>query len=168
MSSFYRRYGGARLAASRAVELEPENAAFKLRYLDAAMLERRFPEPVMSMLMPGGGTFPLMSMFKAVLGAASAGDRGAVHVMPIPTAQEASEHACEFNAGAAPRCGWCKQQGNTAGIVLARCSGCYVTLYCSRKCQKLAWLEHKTTCHSSRAALEGANAAILEKSHAST
>ena len=40
----------------------------------------------------------------------------------------------------------CKKRQKTLNVNLKVCSGCKITYYCSRSCQKRAWLSHKSRC----------------------
>jgi hypothetical protein len=45
-------------------------------------------------------------------------------------------------------CFTCKTNEGRAGGKLLTCMGCGKAVYCSRKCQKLDWKEHKVNCRS--------------------
>ena len=45
-----------------------------------------------------------------------------------------------------PQCQQCKRLGTEQNVMLRRCAGCYITQYCSKACQKVAWPQHKGVC----------------------
>ena len=59
-----------------------------------------------------------------------------------------------FVATDAERCGHCGGPGKL------RCTGCHVTIYCSRACQKSAWPSHKVPCRRRHAPAPPRDAAL--------
>ena len=77
-------------------------------------------------------------------------------------AAKAAEAAAEVAAAAAadPSCAKCGKSGDE--VKLQRCSRCMGVFYCSQKCQKADWKEHKADCNSSsRIALPGIKSKLL-------
>ena len=56
---------------------------------------------------------------------------------------EQYKYICDYNA----KCATCNISHNVSKeICLNLCKGCYITYYCSKKCQKINWKKHKFDC----------------------
>ncbi|KAI0831724.1 hypothetical protein BC628DRAFT_546476 [Trametes gibbosa] len=54
-----------------------------------------------------------------------------------------------------PQCGHCEKVQPQLEVRLKRCTGCTVTYYCSKECQKASWPRHKYLCRNSNKELGG-------------
>ncbi|KAI0718053.1 hypothetical protein C8T65DRAFT_827835 [Cerioporus squamosus] len=80
----------------------------------------------------------------------------------------------EFNSpvehrfyGAKTHCGHCDAEAS-ADRPLLKCTGCGLSVYCSKDCQKAAWAEHKIWCRSSKMMRRAKFVELMESLTAST